>query len=95
MVTRDLPTSTKAPELDDSNAKKVLEEDAAWSGCKAGQGSGVTSDLVGLYISYLNAIGFMPAPPHKQGKSIPILQLSADIKNAWRGAGGRGGDYRE
>ncbi|OJJ79156.1 L-aminoadipate-semialdehyde dehydrogenase [Aspergillus glaucus CBS 516.65] len=39
-VTSDLPSNTKAPELDDANAAAALRADAAWSGINASAGTG-------------------------------------------------------
>jgi L-aminoadipate-semialdehyde dehydrogenase len=67
-VLDDLPTSTKAVELDDSNAQTLATA--------AGQAptSGVTEDLVGLYIAWLIRAGFMEAPPTgHNGKALPVL----------------------
>jgi L-aminoadipate-semialdehyde dehydrogenase len=67
-VLDDLPTSTKAVELDDSNAQALASA--------AGQRptSGVTEDLVGLYIAWLIRAGFMEAPPaDNTGKALPVL----------------------
>ena len=90
MVSHDLPNSTKAPELDNSNAVAALKADLAWTGEDWSSGSSVTSELVGLYLSYLVAIGFMPRPEHGKGKPLPTLQLSEDSQRAMKSAGGRG-----
>lgn len=39
-VTSDLPSNTKAPELDDANAVAALRADAAWSGINTSAGAG-------------------------------------------------------
>lgn len=67
-VLDDLPTSTKAVELDDSNAQAL-----ASSGGEAPT-SGVSEELVGLYIAWLIRAGFMEAPPQGKGKALPVLQ---------------------
>lgn len=66
-VLDDLPTSTKAVELDDSNAQAL-----AISGGEAPT-SGVTEDLIGLYIAWLIRAGFMEAPTTGEGKPLPVL----------------------
>lgn len=92
-VTADLPSNTKAPELDDTNAAAALRADAAWSGIDASAGSGVTEDLMGLYLSYLVAIGFLPAPPAAEtaARQLPASKLSEEQKKALLSVGGRGG----
>ncbi|EJT49590.1 aminoadipate-semialdehyde dehydrogenase [Trichosporon asahii var. asahii CBS 2479] len=67
-VLDDLPTSTKAVELDDSNAQALAQ-----SGGEAAT-SGVSEELVGLYIAWLIRAGFMEAPPSGKGKDLPVLQ---------------------
>lgn len=92
-VTADLPSNTKAPELDDSNAAAALRTDAAWSGVDASAGSGVTEDLVGLYCSYLVNVGFLPAPNagSTETRRLPEATISEDQKKALQSVGGRGG----
>ncbi|KAA8648719.1 hypothetical protein EYZ11_004228 [Aspergillus tanneri] len=91
-VTADLPSNTKAPELDDTHAATSLCADAAWSGVDASAGAGVTEELVGLYVSYLVAVGFLPAPPASStARALPAAQLSANQKQALANVGGRGG----
>lgn len=65
-VLDDLPTSTKAVELDDSNAQTL----ASAAGEKPT--AGITEDLLGLYIAWLVRAGFMEAPNGK-GKELPVL----------------------
>ena len=90
-VTGDLPQNTKAPELDDSNAATALRDDAQWTGEDVSKGSGVTEELVGVYLSYLVAIGFMPAPKGTgEAKSLPPLHLSKEQLEALSKVGGRG-----
>ncbi|OGM42690.1 L-aminoadipate-semialdehyde dehydrogenase large subunit [Aspergillus bombycis] len=91
-VTADLPSNTKAPELDDVHAAASLRADAAWSGVDASAGAGVTEELVGLYAAYLVTIGFLPSPPASStARPLPTVQLSDDQKQALANVGGRGG----
>jgi L-aminoadipate-semialdehyde dehydrogenase len=92
-VTADLPSNTKAPELDDVHAAASLRADAAWSGIDASAGAGVTEELVGLYASYLVTIGFLPPPSVSTigVRPLPKVQLSEDQKKALANVGGRGG----
>jgi len=50
-VANDLPSNTRAPELDDSNAEKFLCADRQRICDDFGAGSGVTKNTVGLYLS--------------------------------------------
>ncbi|KAI5841148.1 hypothetical protein DFP73DRAFT_481839 [Morchella snyderi] len=61
-VLDNLPSTTKAPELDDANAVEALRADAAWTGVDVSDGMGVGVELMGVYLAYLVALGFMPAP---------------------------------
>ena len=79
-VTGNLPENTKAPELDDSNTATALRADAKWTGEDVSEGTGVTEDLLGLYLSYLVAIGF-----------IPQTVLTRTQQEALSKIGGRGG----
>lgn len=89
-VLDNLPQDTKAPELDDENAVRALKADSALTGVDVSAGKGVTGDVLGVYISYLVKIGFLPAPAGK-GEPLPEIKLSeATMKLILAGAGGRG-----
>ncbi|KAI5299159.1 large subunit of alpha-aminoadipate reductase, partial [Ascosphaera atra] len=90
-VTADLPSQTKAPELDDTNAAAALSADAKWSGVDVSAGAGVTESVVGIYLSYLISTGFLPAPTEKGVKELPTPQISEEQKRALANVGGRGG----
>jgi L-aminoadipate-semialdehyde dehydrogenase len=90
-VTADLPSSTKAPELDDSNAAAALKADVEWSGEDVSAGSGVTEEMMGVYLSYLVAVGFVPPPPSQESKALPAVKISESQKKALLNVGGRGG----
>ncbi|EGE04943.1 L-aminoadipate-semialdehyde dehydrogenase [Trichophyton equinum CBS 127.97] len=90
-VTADLPSNTRAPELDDTNASISLKSDAEWSGADVSAGSGVTEELMGLYLAYLVAIGFLSPPTAAGVKALPTVNLSDAQKAALAGVGGRGG----
>ncbi|KAF7300613.1 Alpha-aminoadipate reductase Lys1p [Mycena chlorophos] len=80
-VLDDLPTSTKAPQLDDSNTVAVLKN----GGAKETQ-STVSEELVGMYLAWLVAAGFLPAPSVSVGervKELPVLAAGA-VKAAGR-----------
>ncbi|KAK0569390.1 large subunit of alpha-aminoadipate reductase [Tilletia horrida] len=59
-VLDDLPTSTKAPELDDRNSDALLER--AGETLKAGTIMGVTPELLAQMFAWLVAAGFLDAP---------------------------------
>ncbi|KAL3438496.1 hypothetical protein BDV09DRAFT_159964 [Aspergillus tetrazonus] len=90
-VTADLPSNTKAPELDDVHAAASLRADASWSGVDVSAGAGVTEELVGLYTSYLVSVGFLPAPTESGARPLPAVSITDDQREAMAGVGGRGG----
>ncbi|KAL4808352.1 hypothetical protein BDV18DRAFT_134804 [Aspergillus unguis] len=92
-VTADLPSNTKAPELSDINAAASLKSDSTWSGLDASAGAGVTEELVGLYVSYLVQVGFLPKPTvsGEAVRALPAVSISGDQRDAMAGVGGRGG----
>ena len=103
-VMNDLPTNTRAPELDDENAEGVLYEDRQRTGEDLSQGSGVTKNIIGRYIAYLVAIGFLPKPPESEMtepdisnpvrnsvvNSLPNVEISEDQMRSLSRVGGRG-----
>ena len=93
-VANDLPSNTRAPELDDANAETALYADRKWTGEDLSSGSGVTKDTIGLYLGYLVAIGFLPQPPvnaaGKAVKQLPKVQVGENQKEALVTVGGRG-----
>ncbi len=88
-ATTDLPEDTKAPEMDDANATKVLKQDAQFTGQDVSGGAGVTVELMGVYLAYLVRIGFLPEPSKAQGKTLPKIKISEEQRNSQRRAGGR------
>jgi L-aminoadipate-semialdehyde dehydrogenase len=78
-VLDDLPTSTKAPELDDTNTVALLRQH---------DGELVTTvsdELIGLYISWLIAAGFLPAPSlTSPAKSLPSTHIESNVKASGR-----------
>ena len=90
MVTGDLVAATKAPQLDDRYARKVLEKDVQLSGRPLSD-RGVKTEAVGAYLSFLVERGFM-APPTAQGKKpLPKAIISLAQAEALSRVGGRGG----
>jgi L-2-aminoadipate reductase len=90
-VTADLPSSTVAPELDDTNASIALASDMDWTR-DAGNWRiwGVDEETLGVYLAYLVEIGFMPTPIEGKGKALPAVELQEGQKEALSTVGGRG-----
>ncbi|KAK6359366.1 large subunit of alpha-aminoadipate reductase [Orbilia brochopaga] len=85
-VCDNLPQSTKAPELDDANARRALEKyDGRWV-----EGSGVDEGLMGVYLAYLVKIGFLESPMQEGGKSLPEVDVGERSLARMREIGGRG-----
>lgn len=81
-VLDDLPTSTKAPQLDDANTRALLQR--RHSGRLA---LTVDDDLMGLYLAWLVGAGFLPPPSPSASipcKALPILSNAGVIKAAGR-----------
>ena len=70
-VLDDLPTSTKAPELDDANMRAVVGPHVP-----AGETNGtVDEELMGRYLAWLVEVGFLPAPSVQGAeKALPRLE---------------------
>lgn len=89
-VLDNLPSSTKAPELDDSNTVVSLKKDSKWTKEDCSQGAGVGVQTMGIYIAYLIAIGFLPPPPQKGELETPNIELSKEEIQVLQAIGGRG-----
>lgn len=78
-VLDDLPTSTKAPELDDSNTCALLlphPRDTPLT---------VSDELMGHYLSWLVGVGFLPPPSQEdKKKALPVLANAVVTKAAGR-----------
>ena len=78
-VLDDLPTSTKAPELDDSNTQALLLRHAGE------RVTTVSDDLIGLYLSWLVAAKFLPVPEQMSpAKRLPSIHIESNVKAAGR-----------
>uniref|UniRef100_A0A093UQN7 L-aminoadipate-semialdehyde dehydrogenase large subunit n=1 Tax=Talaromyces marneffei PM1 TaxID=1077442 RepID=A0A093UQN7_TALMA len=87
----DLPGNTKAPELDDRNAVKILKLDADhWTGVDESAGYGISREDVGRYLRYLCETGFISWPTGR-GRPLPDIRLTADQLQVVGAVGGRGG----
>lgn len=86
-----LPADTRAPELDDSNAVRILKADAEnWTGIDESAGYGVTREDVGRFLRYLAEIEFVSWPTGR-GRALPEVHLTAAQRQAVDAVGGRGG----
>lgn len=91
MATNDLPSTTRAPELDDRNAVTVLKADAdRWTGVDESAGEGISREAVGRYLRYLAETKFLPWPTSR-GRELPAIGLDLAQAQAQWGVGGRGG----
>lgn len=88
-VTDNLPSSTKAPELDDTNAALALKNDGGTTDHSVG--AGVSAEQMGIYLAYLVALGFLPKPQRKGDVEIPRYELSEQERAGLMAVGGRGG----
>jgi L-aminoadipate-semialdehyde dehydrogenase len=81
-VLDDLPTSTKAPELDDSNTSALLRS------CKQTESVTVSEELLGKYLAWLVDARFLPAP---SAASTPTKSLPSFTNGKLMKAIGRSG----
>lgn len=79
-VLDDLPTSTRAPALDDTNTRFLLKQ----SGESIPSAGGISLELLGLYLSWLVKAQFLPLPTGV----LPLPQLAAS--NSVRAVGRSG-----
>lgn len=89
-VLDDLPQSTKAPELDDTNARISLKLDKSWTGTDVSDGRCVDVEQMGVYLRFLNMVGFLQAPSGHGDRALPSLTLEKQVLENFSGAGGRG-----
>lgn len=86
-----LPANTRAPELDDRNAVRVLKADAEhWTGVDESAGYGISREDVGRFLRYLAEIKFVGWPTGR-GRALPEIKLSEAQLQAVGAVGGRGG----
>jgi L-aminoadipate-semialdehyde dehydrogenase len=90
MATVNLPSTTRAPELDNWNAMAILRANAdRWTGIDDSAGEGITRKDIGRYLRYLVKIKFMAAPTGR-GRELPAIDASiAEALAQWE-VGGRG-----
>lgn len=90
MAMSNLPSTTRAPELDDRNAVAVLKADAdRWTGVDNSTGEGISREDIGRYLRYLVEIKFL-APPTGRGRELPPIAADVAQAQAQWGVGGRG-----
>ena len=89
MATVNLPSTTRAPELDNRNAMAILRANVdCWTGIDDSAGEGITREDIGRYLRYLVEIKFMTAPTGR-GRELPAIDaLIAEALAQW-GVGGR------
>ncbi|KAK3938645.1 hypothetical protein QBC46DRAFT_161602 [Diplogelasinospora grovesii] len=89
-VVGNLPADSIAPEMEDSNAGKVLREYLKTQDDPLKENA-VTVETIGKYLAYLVATGFLPSPTEKGEKELPECELSKERIEALASIGGRGG----
>jgi L-aminoadipate-semialdehyde dehydrogenase len=78
-VLDDLPTSTKAPALDDTNTRAILRQGGY------DVESTVSDELMSKYLAWLVVAGFLPSPSTETpAKALPSLENGAPTKAAGR-----------
>lgn len=91
-VTGDLPSGTKAPELDDTNTKAALKYDARWTGEDISTGIAMTPSLIKLYLEYLLEVDYLSYPRtngEANGNAVAAERATAK-REALKSIGGRG-----
>ena len=82
-VMDDLPTSTRAPMLNDSNTTELLKKDRSDGGGPIA--STVDGPLMGLYFAWLVGAGFLPQPSVSSPQmALPTLAHGAVLKASGR-----------
>lgn len=77
-VVGDLPANTIAPELDDVNAAAALKAYDKETGYQEDPLAANAIDVktLGMYLSYLTAVGFLPAPAENGERKLPKIDES-------------------
>ena len=92
LAVSDLPNDSRSPPLDNTNARAVLRNAAKLvnGAAETRPAFAVTEELVGRYLAYLVAIGFMPPPTLEDAIPLPKLEVGQERLEALRSIGGRG-----
>jgi L-2-aminoadipate reductase len=77
-VLDDLPTSTKAPELNDTNTRMLLAPHMEETNRT------VDEELMGKYLSWLVGVQFLPPPTDNAAKALPQLTNTTVTKAVGR-----------
>jgi len=89
LAVSDLPADSRSPVLDDGNTRALLER-VREDGSDSEVSYEVDEEMVGRYISYLCEVGFMPRPTKAGMKSLPVVEIGAEQKEALKKVEGRG-----
>lgn len=92
-VTEDLPSSTKAPEMDDAHARQSLKRDARFTGIDASAGRGIGPEEMGTTLAFLVEIGYLEKP-QAEGRALPSIRLAMGAKERYTNIGGRGASVK-
>ena len=80
-VLDDLPTSTKSAELDDRHTEALLRAHGELNVVR-----GVDTPILGLYLAWLVAVGFLPAPDAPGALKLPPLPEGTVVQAVGRGS---------
>lgn len=80
-VLDDLPTSTKSAELDDRHTEALLRAHGELKVVR-----GVDTPILGLYLAWLVAVGFLPAPDAPGALKLPPLPEGTVVQAVGRGS---------
>lgn len=86
-VLDNLPQDTKAPELDDQNARVVLRADEKRTGEDRSRGACVDVKTLGTYLSFLVEVGFMNKP--QDASKLAKTKVPQSVLDNFANAGGR------
>lgn len=85
-VTTGLDEGTRERVLRDDNVRAALAADGRGGQVRLGVGE----ELVGLYLSYLVQLGFVPGPVGVGRRGLPEVRIGEEQRAALAGLGGRG-----
>lgn len=89
-VTADLPHSTRAIELDDTNTQEALKQDMTRLGdTMEARSNSVSLEMIGKYLGYLIALDFMPKPEGSGSLALPEITIGKERRHALENVQGR------